>query len=279
MKARHPVSDTAALVMLWASEYYRRNPLTHAFLERLDLSSGQALFDQSNTICPWYSEVIVNRKHFICNEVRNLIGRPSGKTVIVNLGAGFSPIALELASRLSPRCRFVEMDEHGMDRKYSIYTDLVPDQSRFISCHETDITDTSTLHDILEPEAPCHLIVLMEGLTYYLPRKVLENIVVSFTDLFPALSLVIEYVKPCLSITIDRRDIPCRIFSLIRDYTGVDRMTTYTGEEIRAMLPENFSLLYFDMDTMEERRTGSRKYFPSPDSGWISCAVAIPKDV
>jgi len=27
------------------------------------------------------------------------------------------------------------------------------------------------------------------------------------------------------------------------------------------------------MDIMEKRRTGSCRYFPTPDSGWLSCAI------
>jgi len=26
---------------------------------------------------------------------------------------------------------------------------------------------------------------------------------------------------------------------------------------------------------MEERRTGSSRYFPTPEAGWLSCAVAV----
>ncbi len=36
----YKVSDTAALVMLWASSYYATNPLISTYLKRLDLSAG-----------------------------------------------------------------------------------------------------------------------------------------------------------------------------------------------------------------------------------------------
>ncbi|MDD5187746.1 MAG: hypothetical protein PHF57_06020 [Methanoregula sp.] len=36
----YKVSDTAALVMLWASSYNATNPLISTYLKRLDLSAG-----------------------------------------------------------------------------------------------------------------------------------------------------------------------------------------------------------------------------------------------
>jgi len=52
-----PVSDTAALVMLWASGYYATQLVMGAYIKRLNLSAGQPLLERYNAICPWYSEV------------------------------------------------------------------------------------------------------------------------------------------------------------------------------------------------------------------------------
>lgn len=54
----------------------------------------------------------------------------------------------------------------------------------------------------------------------------------------------------------------------------MDRMTMYSGDEIREMLGPDYSCRYYDIDKMEKRRTGSHRYFPAPDSGWLSCAIA-----
>ncbi|MFA5212023.1 MAG: hypothetical protein WC406_01675, partial [Methanoregula sp.] len=95
-KELYPVSDTAALVMLWASEYYRTKPLTRAYVNGLDLSSGEELLRCYDRICPWYHEVIINRKHFISQTVQALTVKDDSPVTIVNLGAGFSPLALEM---------------------------------------------------------------------------------------------------------------------------------------------------------------------------------------
>jgi O-methyltransferase involved in polyketide biosynthesis len=274
MTERHTVSDTAALVMLWAARYYRNDPLVEAYLERLDLSAGKDLFDRYNRICPWYSEVIINRKHFIYTTVRQLAGRSPGFMTIVNLGAGFSPLALELSPLLSSRCRFIEIDESGMDRKTALYADLVPARCGSISCLTTDITDTSSIRDILEPEERDHLVIVMEGLSYYITRDAMEQVFSTLFGLSGKLTIVFEHLKPCRSIREDRWYIPDEIFSHVRDYTGLDRMTTYTEGEIRAMLPPGSTCRYHNMDVMEMRRTGRNTFFPTPDSGWLSVAIA-----
>jgi O-methyltransferase involved in polyketide biosynthesis len=276
-EVRHRVSDTAALVMLWAYEYYQENPLIRAYLRNLDLSAGKDLVDRYNRICPWYSEVIINRKHFIANTVRELIEGDPGSATIVNLGAGFSPLGLELRHLLSPRCRFIEIDESGMDHKHALYTELVPDRCGFISCIEADITDISSLRDALEGVQTSHLIVVMEGLTYYIGRPAMERVLFTLSDLTERQSIIFEHLKPCRLISNDRRYIPYVIFSHVRDYTGMARMTTYSEEDIRAMLAPGFVSSYYEMSEMERRRTGSNTFFPAPDSGWFSCAVAVRK--
>ena len=275
----YSVSDTAALVMLWASGYYEPKPLTGPYIKKLDLSAGKPLLECYNAICPWYSEVIVNRKHFIKNTVEELIKADNKPTTIVNLGAGFSPLALELSPLLCDRVHFIEIDRNNMSHKHQRYAELVPDRSRFISCIESDITDTAHLADALMKQlgdpAATRLIVVMEGLSYYIERPAMERVFASLSGLFTDMSIVFEHLKPCRLVNEERRSIPYRIFSHVRDYTALDRMTTYSQDEIVAMLGPDFSWSYFDMDVMERKRTGSCRYFLTPDAGWLSCAVAV----
>jgi O-methyltransferase involved in polyketide biosynthesis len=274
IKERHQVSDTAALVMLWANEYYQGNPLVRTYLQNLDLSAGRELLECYNQICPWYSEVIVNRKHFIRNKVQSLVERGHSRATIVNLGAGFSPLALELEGLLSTRCRYIEIDQSGMARKHGLYTQLVPGCCEFINCIEADITDISSLSDALEGFGSTHLVVVMEGLSYYIAKPAMEQVFSMLSEIAVEQSIIFEHLKPCRLVNDERRFIPFGIFSHIRGYTMLDRMTTYTEENIRAMLAPGFNCEYYDMSEMERRRTGSGTFFPTPDSGWLSCAVA-----
>ena len=115
----------------------------------------------------------------------------------------------------------------------------------------------------------------MEGVSYYIGRSAMERSLAVLSDLAPDFALVFEHLKPCRQVRDGRHFIPHGIFSHVRDYTGLDRMTTYSDEEIREMLGPGFAFRYSNMDEMERRRTGSVRYFPAPDSGWLSCAVAV----
>jgi len=225
----------------------------------------------------------INRKHFIKSTVEALADNDAKRMVIVNLGAGFSPLALELSPLLCDRVRFIEIDMRNMSRKHELYAELVPDRCGFISGIEADIADIASLEDVLKHEiedpARTRLIVVMEGLTYYVGRPVMERVLASLSGFVPDLRIVFEHLKPCRLVSDERRLIPYGIFSHIRDYTSLDRMTTYSKEDIRAMLGPGLSLCYTDMDEMERRMTGTHRYFPVPDSGWLSCAVAVRRPV
>ncbi len=277
-KELYPVSDTAALVMLWASEYYRTKPLTNAYLSGLDLSSGEKLLRCYDRICPWYPEVIVNRKYFISHTVKALTLADDAPVTIVNLGAGFSPLALEMAPLLSDTRHFIEIDLRGMCRKHQLYSELVPEQCGFISCIEADITEPGSLLDALEPrrssEALSRLIVVMEGLTYYIGRAEMEQMLDTISTLTQSQIIIFEHLKPCRLISNERRFIPYEIFSHVRDHIAYDRMTTYSRDEIPSMLSPAFSCRYYDMSDMERLRIGGTRYFPTAESGWLSCAVA-----
>jgi O-methyltransferase involved in polyketide biosynthesis len=274
----YPVSDTAALVMLWAEEYYRTNPLIRSYLDMLDLSAGHMMHRHYNRICPWYSEVIINRKHFIRNQVESLLASGPGRTTVINLGAGYSPLALEISGHLSERCRFLEIDRNAMTRKHRIYARIIPSRIGYVSCTAADIGDTESFANALERETALarsdRVIVVMEGLTYYIGRQEMARAIGALSDLTPVAAIIFEHLKPCRLIDRDRRYIPYSIFSHVRDYVGMDRMTTYSRDDIVAMCGNRFAVGYADMDTMERLRTGTPRYFPGPGSGWLSCAVA-----
>ncbi|RQD80677.1 MAG: hypothetical protein D5R96_08410 [Methanocalculus sp. MSAO_Arc2] len=276
-KTPYPVSDTAALVMLWARSYYEEVPLIRRYMEQLDLKVGIPLLERYNLVCPWYSEVIVNRKHFIKNAVLSLVGKSNRKTVIANLGAGFSPLAIELLDRLSPDLLFMELDLENTRVKEQLYREIAPERSVSITCTTVDITDTRSLITTLKKgcgtSGTTRLIVVMEGLTYYIGRQQMKQVAAALTGSFLDLAIVFEHLKPCSSISSKRRHIPYDIFSHVRDYTGCREMTTYTRDQIEELFGPGFPVEYTDMDQMEQRRNGTQTYFPTPEDGWLSVAV------
>ena len=191
-----PVSDTAALVMLWAGRYYQETPLIRRYVDRLDLSLGVPLLDRYNEICPWYSEVIINRKHFIKDTVITLLKKNDEKTTIINLGAGFSPLGLEILPWLSDDVRLIELDLRNMEAKQQLYSELAPDRVHLISCIETDLSNTDSLIKIVREnsneQGRTHLIVVMEGLSYYIDRQVMQQVLTSFRDISHHLTFICQ---------------------------------------------------------------------------------------
>lgn len=80
------------------------------------------------------------------------IGNNTKQTIIINLGAGFSPLVLELAPLLGDHTRFIEMDRKNMSRKHELHAELVPDRCRFSTVIEADIADTTCIKDVLTHE-------------------------------------------------------------------------------------------------------------------------------
>ena len=60
---------TAALVTSWAAPLHADGP-TAAFIAQLDLSQAQELLARCHGVCPWYGEVICDRKHFISHLIQ-----------------------------------------------------------------------------------------------------------------------------------------------------------------------------------------------------------------
>jgi hypothetical protein len=82
MKLEH----TAALVTSWAAPLYADGP-TAAFIAQLDLSQGQELLARCRGVCPWYDEVICDRKHFISHLIQRELATRAGRHRVSNRGA------------------------------------------------------------------------------------------------------------------------------------------------------------------------------------------------
>ena len=271
----HP---TAALVILWSLPLYARGPPpVREFLEMLDLSSGEDLFRRCNAICDWYGEVILNRKHFIKCLIEKLLDESEegeGEEMqIVILAAGKSPLALELLIKNSARiAKIFEMDLAGIEEKMKLYSRLAPDIARKLRCLTADVTTDDLLFQLagegFNPEALA--IILMEGISYYLPKEDLEKIVSKFRS-GGRNRFIIEYLVPCSEVKSARRTIPKGIFSLIRKEAGADGTICYTELELSRMFQRSGGreISCTDMSEMELLRLGFNRRFCERKDGWI----------
>ena len=118
-------------------------------------------------------------------------------------------------------------------------------------------------------------IILMEGISYYLRKQELKNIIASFQWQKEGI-FIIEYLVPYQLVGQARRSIPEEIFEIIQDDCGLDGITSYTKEELRSFFREKGGDLIatYTMVDMEVARTGANTYFTKPSDGWIECVVA-----
>ena len=273
----HP---TAALVILWSLPLYSTGPPpVREFLEMLDLSSGEDLFRRCNAICDWYGEVILNRKHFIKCLIEKLLDESEEgvgeKMQIVILAAGKSPLSLELLIENPARiAKIFEMDLAGIEEKMKLYSRLAPDIARKLRCLTADVTSDDLLFQLagegFNPEAPS--IILMEGISYYLPKEDLEKIFSKFRS-GGRNQFIVEYLVPCSELKSARRRSPKGIFSLIRKEAGADGTICYTELELSRMFHRSGGreISCTDMSEMELLRLGFNRHFCERKDGWIKC--------
>ncbi|HNX90394.1 MAG TPA: class I SAM-dependent methyltransferase [Candidatus Omnitrophota bacterium] len=273
------LSPTAALVMKWASGLYC-DGIAAEFLKTLDLSSADSLINMCNKICPWYGEVIMNRKVFIKKIVTERItAYPDSQ--IVYLAAGLSPLVMEvLAENPTVVSRVFEIDIHSMDKKKNIYERLIPDLSKKINCYHADIA-SGIFVNLLDKDSDFSkdqpTIVIMEGISYYLSRQEMEKILSDFVSTDRKNFIIIEYLLPDESVSPEKRYIAQQVFRLIKEFSGLRDIVKYTGGDLKNLfIARNGGLTgHYSMKEMEYARRGENKFFNSANSWWIECVTGI----
>lgn len=269
------LEPTAALVMRWAMPLYRAG-IAGRFVESLDLAAGRDLYDRCSAVCDWYGEVILNRKHCIGSLIRRHLAGMGEETRIVILAAGRSPLGLELAADGSlPTVSIVEVDIAGMEEKATLYRAIDPVSSRRIRCLTGDIT-APDIRELLGRElsgAPS--IVLLEGISYYLPEQNLAEILSACRSADLSNRFVLEYLLPCDAVRPERRSIPRGVFRIIRESAGLAAIRVYAPGEVDRIVETSGGAVdaHYRMNRMELLRTGENRYFPGEADGWIACCT------
>jgi hypothetical protein len=198
---------------------------------------------------------------------------------LIFLAAGKSPLPIEILSKnpLKVHCIF-EIDLSGMEEKQRIYHKICPELTDKLKCVTADITSPDILSVLDIPvngyRHDMQSIIVMEGISYYLHKKDLQDIITRFrtdSDNF----FIIEYITPYRYVNPARRHIPEEVFRIIQNYCGLSAVTSYTKNEFRLLFLENSGHLIasYSMADMELNRTGTNVYFEKPNDGWIECAA------
>ena len=167
------LEPTAALVMDWAKDLYRTGSAA-AFCSHLDLSAGHRMRRECDEVCPWYPEVMMNRKWFIRHLASGMISAADGACQVVLIASGKSPLALELLEIHPGRiATVIETDIAGMEEKQQIYRAVAPEAAGKIRCVHADLYDPEGTAYAIEgtgvydPDRPS--VIVFEGISYYVP--------------------------------------------------------------------------------------------------------------
>lgn len=265
------LSDTSALVLLWSDESCYPGRQAQSYLGRLSLKAGERLYCQCNNVWNNYNEVIINRKTGIAYLASKTITKHHISQVVIP-GAGLAPLDVDLISRHTPGdMEIFSVDLENMPLKSKLLDGLHDNNMSRIHCVTANINDISAVDAQLKKngyDKNKSTLIIMEGISYYLPIVNLKNIVTYFKNNSGEASFILEYLVPNVDIQESRRHIPEGVFEIIRQSCGLPVITRLNEKLISASfgcaVKERFTL-----HDLEKLRTKGNRHFPQPDSGWI----------
>ncbi len=265
------LSSTSALVLLWAGREHLSGNLAKAWLDTLNLDEGRSLFAACNEICPYYAEVICNRKYGVRMFIAETL--TAGKvTQVVIAGAGLDPLGIDLAETY-PEVRIFEVDRDNMEAKKHVYAELhhgvVNNHPTFVTA---DLADAATTRKALRAQGwnpETSTVLVLEGISYYLAAESLQNLV---RTLHPH-RIVCEYLKPEEQIAADRVMIPQQVFDLIARQCELPEIRRYDAAALGQLLDGMCVMQRMSMSALEKARTAKSRYFPAEESGWIEVSL------
>jgi hypothetical protein len=274
------LEPTAALVMDWAKDLYQTGSAA-AFYAHLDLSAGQRMRKECDGVCPWYPEVMMNRKWFIRYLASGMISGMGEPCQVILLASGKSPLALELLE-IHPDtvAAVIESDIAGMDEKERLYHTVAPTAAKKIRCVTADLYDHAGTADSIRDTGcwfpDCPSVIIFEGISYYIPPAAASGVLRRFASESRKNFLILDYLSPCRLVREDRRYISRGIWNIIHRDCHIRSTVTYSLEELEAMLSAAGAgqVRSHTMHEMEYLRTGRNRYFPTPGHGWIQVAAA-----
>lgn len=274
-QAKYRLEPTAAMVMLWARELYRKG-LPKRYLATLDLGAAEKVLEQCHKVCPWYGEIILDRKYLIKHLAQDRLRSAKKPQRVIILGAGKSPLSLELlANRAFAPDQIIEVDTRGLSVKKRIFKKIAPAISEKIDFVSADITSPKAGR-VYKAAAESPSIIILEGLSYYISVRKFKKMLRIFRSKDLGNLLIVEYLLPFTCVAEEKRFIPRAILSTARRIGGLRALTHYTGDKIRKIIaaaggkPER----RFTVKDMERLRTGKNRYFKRHNEGWIECFTA-----
>jgi len=235
---------------------------------------------ECETVCPWYGQVILNRKWCIRHFVDGFIARAGAPCQIIIPAAGKSPLALELLDTCSGNiASVIEIDIMGMEEKQALYAQAAPSYAGKIRCVAADLCDLKGTSGAIcdtgryDPDLPT--CVITEGISYYLSPSVLSGIISLFASDGQRNRVILEYLLPCRLVSEKRRQFPRGIWQIINRDCNPGGTVTYSPDEMEQALirARCTHVVQHPMHEIEQCRTGTNRYFPDIPDGWIQIAT------
>jgi O-methyltransferase involved in polyketide biosynthesis len=249
-------------------------------LEHLDLSACNEIYENFREICDWYDEAVANSKFYIRNFINTKLEESDQQHLLIILGAGKSPLALDIICHNSEKIdRILEIDSEWMDEKKEIYDRLFPSCSQKIKCITADITSSTMLkllntllHEFYD-EHPC--IIVLESETPYLSRESLEKIVTSLKSKNGNNTILIEHLLPEDMVSEEKKEIPQKVYEKLKQLKRKSEINYYTNDLLMEIFLRNGGELKKrnTMCEIEKMRLGKNRYFPRAEDGWSECSI------
>jgi len=267
------ISDTSALVLNWTSPEIWKSENAKTYFSKLDLSAGNELLKMFDLLDNYmHTQAVTNRKFFMRKSaVEFLDENPQGQVVI--LAAGIAPLSVELAS-LYPECTVFDVDKFQMKQKEKFLSGLCPNIN-FIEC---DITNIENLHESLneyEWNRNQPMILIMEGIIYYLREDELRNILKFFAESNSVFAC--DFGINFEMVHENNRKYGTEVFRKIIDKVGLDEVSFYDPDYFLKLVGEcGFKLpRRFTMRDIQIERTDNSGPFDFEEPGWISCVKSL----
>lgn len=262
------LSDTSALVLLWAQGAAHTSKNARMYLESLNLDSGAELFKKCNAVWNHYDEVIKNRKKCILDMSRHVLKDGKIKQMII-LGAGFDALSIEILHHVNELCVY-DIDVANMHLKERLLKNTLGQESG-IQCIDADVKNPDKLLYTLEKcgwNSKKPALLVMEGISYYLTKSELSKMINGFSN-DKNNRILLEYLLPHECISKEISHIPEKIFSIIKDNHHTT-LTRYDESEIGRLLgPGCHITKTLGLKDMEMTRLGQNTYFKKKSHGWI----------
>jgi O-methyltransferase involved in polyketide biosynthesis len=270
------ISDTSALVLNWTSKDLWKSKQAKEYFASLDLSAGDALLIMlDETEHYMHMQAVTNRKYFMRKfsfEQLNKYESEDRAGQVVILGAGISPLSLEIAS-MHPLSQVFDVDKYLMADKER-YLAGKGSNIQFIDC---DITDVELLKKKLiekgwAEEVPT--ILVMEGIIYYIRETDLRNILTVFATADNSFACDFG-IKPEL-VNEKNRIFGTEVFRKITEHIGIPEVSLYNPGYFLELVKET-GFKQVERSTLADvqlQRTGSIGPFEGQEPGWIALVAA-----